>query len=194
MRMLRVILADDHKVMRKGLHMLVDTEADMEVVGEADDGHTAITLAQSLQPDVVVMDISMPRLNGLKATAALKTLRQTTKILILTRHADTSYVQQLMRSGANGYVLKQSAADELLRAIRQVAIGHTYLDPAVTEQALGHLNVQRVAPDSSSGQDLSDRERDVLRFVAQGFLSKEIAARLEMTSRRSHDLNRAGKT
>jgi DNA-binding NarL/FixJ family response regulator len=177
---LRILLVEDHKVMREGLRMVVNRETNMEVIGEADNGLAAITLTQELRPDVVVMDVSMPGFNGLQASETLKTLLPEIKVLILTRHADTSYVQQLLRSGARGYVLKQSAAEELVRAIRRVAAGQTYLDPAITEQAVGGL-VSKRSQASSPRMHLSPREEDVLRFVALGFLSKEVAARLEIS-------------
>jgi DNA-binding NarL/FixJ family response regulator len=180
MTKLRILLAEDHKVMREGLRMVIDKEASMEVVGEADNGLMAIGLTQALRPDVVVMDVSMPELNGLKATETLKALMPGTKVLILTRHADSSYVQQLLRSGANGYVLKQSATEELVRAISRVASGQTYLDPAVTEQVVGSVASGR-GIGSSAGKRLSKREEEVLRFIALGFLTKEVATRLQIS-------------
>jgi DNA-binding NarL/FixJ family response regulator len=179
MTKLRVLLAEDHKVMREGLRMVVNREANMEVVGEADNGLAAIALTQELRPDVVVMDVSMPGLNGLKATETLKKTLPDTKVLILTRHSDSSYVQQLLRSGASGYVLKQSASEELVRAIRRVAAGQTYLDPAITEHVVGSSTSGRAS--SSAGKSLSKREEDVLRYVALGFLTKEIASRLQIS-------------
>lgn len=178
---LRVILADDHQMMREGLRLLVNSQADMEVVGEAENGQAAVELAQKLQPDVVVMDISMPEMNGLKATQSLKRTHPNIKILTLTRHTDDGYLQQLLQSGSSGYVLKQSASEELLRAIRLVAGGHTYLDPAVTEELVGNIFAARQLRGSSAGKNLSAREEEVLRFVAWGFLSKEIAARLQIS-------------
>jgi DNA-binding NarL/FixJ family response regulator len=180
MTKLRVLLAEDHKVMREGLRMVVNREANMEVVGEADNGLAAIALTQELRPDVVVMDVSMPDLNGLKATETLKKTLPDTKVLILTRHTDSSYVQQLLRSGASGYVLKQSASEELVRAIRRVAAGQTYLDPAITEHVVGSSASGRGTA-SSAGKSLTKREEDVLRFVALGFLTKEIASRLQIS-------------
>src|SRR5688500_15131476 len=128
---LGVILADDHQMMREGLRLLVNSQDDMEVVGEAENGEVAVVLAQKLQPDVVVMDISMPEMNGLKATQCLMRSCPKIKVLILTRHTDDGYLQQLLQSGSSGYVLKQSASDELVRAIRVIACGQIYLDPAV---------------------------------------------------------------
>jgi DNA-binding NarL/FixJ family response regulator len=177
MTKVRILLAEDHKVMREGLRIVLDREAGLEVAGEADNGLRAIALAQELRPDVVIMDISMPELNGLKATEALKSLTPDVKILILTRHLDRSYVQQLICSGASGYVLKQSASEDLVRAILRVAAGHTYLDAAITDQVVDSLTDDR-GTRSSLGKSLSPREEDVLRFVALGFLAKEIAVQL----------------
>jgi DNA-binding NarL/FixJ family response regulator len=180
MSRLRILLAEDHKVMREGLRMVIDRDANMEVVGEADNGLAAIRLAQQLRPDVIVMDVSMPELNGLKATAQLKTLMPEVKVLILTRHTDSSYVQEVLQAGASGYVLKQSASEELVRAIRRVAAGQSYLDAAVTEQVVGTIAGGR-GRRGSPGNTLSQREESVLRFVALGFLTKEIAARLNIS-------------
>jgi DNA-binding NarL/FixJ family response regulator len=177
---LRIVLVDDHKVMREGLRMVLDRENNLEVVGEAGDGLAALNVIRELRPDVVVMDISMPGVNGLTATEMLKTQVPATKILILTRHTDSSYVQQLLGSGASGYLLKQSTSEELVRAIRRVSAGHSYLDPAVTEQVIGSLAAgpQRR---TSGPRRLSRREEDVLRFVALGFLTREVASRLRIS-------------
>lgn len=181
MSKLRIILADDHKIMREGLRMLVNSQADMEVVGEADNGRIAITLTHKLQPDVVVMDVSMPELNGLKATEKLKELFPSIKILALTRHMDEGYLKQLLEVGASGYVLKQSASEELVRAIHAVVNGQTYLDPAMMEQFVGNVIGRRAARGSPAKGDLSPREEEVLRLIAWGHLSKEVAARLQIS-------------
>jgi len=176
MTKLRILLAEDHRVMREGLRVVLDREPSLEVVGEADNGQSAISLAQQLRPDVVIMDISMPKLNGLKATETLKRLIPEKKILILTRHLDRSYVQQLFCSGASGYVLKQSASEDLVEATMRVAAGHSYLDPAITDQLVETLTEDRGS--RPVGRSLTTREQDVLRYVALGFLAKEIAVEL----------------
>jgi DNA-binding NarL/FixJ family response regulator len=163
--------------MREGLRMVLDRENGLEVVAEAGDGLAALNLTRELRPDVVVMDISMPGMNGLKATEMLKMQSPATKVLILTRHTDSSYVQQLLGSGASGYLLKQSASKELIRAIQRVSAGHSYLDPAVTEQVVGSI-VAGAQRGTSGAKSLSKREADVLRFIALGFLTKEVASRL----------------
>jgi DNA-binding NarL/FixJ family response regulator len=180
MAKIRVMLADDHMMMREGLHVFVSRQADMEVVAEADNGRTAVALAQKLRPDVVVMDVSMPGVNGLRATEMLHQSHPDIMILILTRHTDSSYLQQLLRTGVRGYVLKQSGSGELLRGIRAVANGQSYLDPAIVEKALGVVSRSstRATP---AGKDLSHREEEVLRLVAWGLVSRQIASRLQIS-------------
>jgi len=156
---LRILLADDHKMVRKGLRLLVNEQSDMEVIAEADNGREALILAQDLRPDVVVMDVSMPELNGLKATEQLKRLCPEIKILTLTRHTDDGYLQLLFQAGVSGYILKQSAADDLVRSLRAVAAGQTYLDPAVTESVLGRSVGKRVPRGSDTGKTLSPVKR-----------------------------------
>src|SRR6185369_1096279 len=136
----RVMLADDHRMMREGLRVFVSRQADMEVVAEADSGKTAVALAQKFQPDVLVMDVSMPEMNGLRATEILHESHPSIKVLSVTRHTDGGYLQEMLRAGARGYVLKQSGSEELVRAIRAVAGGHSYLDPAITQQVIGGVS------------------------------------------------------
>lgn len=176
-----VLLADDHKMVRNGLRMVIDAQPDMAVVGEADNGRVAVSLAQQLQPDVVVMDVSMPELNGLKATERLRELCPRIKILTLTRHTDDGYLQQLLTAGVSGYVLKQSASDELVRAIRAVVAGKSYLDPAITEQIVGSVVGKRAARGALAEKKLSQREEEVLRLIAWGYLNKEIGDRLQIS-------------
>jgi DNA-binding NarL/FixJ family response regulator len=168
-------------MMREGLKLLVNRQTDMETVGEADNGRTAVALAQELKPDVVVMDISMPEMNGLKATERLKTLCPEIKVLTLTRHADDAYLRKLLKAGASGYLLKKSAPGELVRAIRSVAAGDIYLDPAMTGRVISDAFGRRSAGGVPPDKDLSGREEEVLRLLAWGYAHKEIAARLDIS-------------
>jgi DNA-binding NarL/FixJ family response regulator len=183
MSKLRVLIADDHEMMREGLCVLVNRQSDMETVGEADNGRAALALAAQLKPDVVVMDVSMPQLNGLKATERLKKLHPEVKVLTLTRHADDSYMRQLLQAGSCGYVLKNSAVTQLINAIRAVAAGHTYLDPALSGHVLRHVAGSRPAPGETVGKELSGREEEVLRLIAWGYANKEIADRLDISAK-----------
>lgn len=182
MNKLRILLAEDHETIRDGLKLLVNSQPDMEVVGAADNGRVAVQLAQELLPDIVVMDVSMPELNGLQATRKLKKRCPQVKILPLTRHTDDGYLQQLLQAGANGYVLKQSKSAELLRAIRAVAAGQTYLDPAITEKAVSQIRGgKRAFRGIPAKANLSEREAEVLRLIAWGHINKEVAARLSVS-------------
>lgn len=178
---LHILLAEDHEMVREGLKALVNAQPDMEVIGEASDGREAVQRTQELQPDVVVMDVSMPRMNGLKATEKIKETCPEVKVLTLTRHTDTGFLQQLFRAGVSGYVLKQSASEELIRAVRAVAADKNYLDPAVTEKVMtGYTSKQTLLGPEQQG-DLTEREAEVLRMIAWGYSNKEIAARLEIS-------------
>jgi DNA-binding NarL/FixJ family response regulator len=178
---LRVFLADDHAVVREGLKALVSAQAGMEVVGEAADGQAALDAATQLQPEVVIMDISMPGLSGAKATERLKQACPRVKVLALTVHEDRGYLRQLLEAGASGYVLKRAAAEELVHAIRTVASGGMYLDPSLAGQVIGSFVSKQGARVVSKGIGLSDREEEVVRLIAQGYSNKEIAARLSLS-------------
>jgi two-component system response regulator NreC len=181
MTKLRILLADDHETVREGLKAILNTQADMTVVGECADGRAVLAQAEVLHPDIVVMDVSMPVINGLKATEALRHLLPGVKVLTLTRHADDGYLQQLLRAGASGYVLKQSRAAELLHAIRAIAAGGRYLDPAVTDRVIAdHMHGGRPSV-AETGPGLSSREEEVLRLIAWGYSNKEVAARLDLS-------------
>ena len=177
---LRILLADDHVTVRHGLKLLIDSQADMNVVSEASDGHAAIENALALKPDVIVMDISMPGMNGLAATRALKQKQPGIAIVTLTRHGDDAYVHELLRAGVSGYVLKQSAPTELLQAIRAAAAGGQYLDSALTARVTSRL-VGRANKDNTPAATPSERESEVLRLIASGYSNKEIAGRLSLS-------------
>lgn len=183
MSKVRVLLAEDHEMMREGLKLLVNRQTDMEAVGEADNGLNAVAMAVELKPDVIVMDISMPKMNGLKATERLKTLSPGVMVLTLTRHADDAYLRKLLKAGASGYLLKKSASAELVRAIRAVAAGDIYLDPAMTGRVISDALGRRAAGGTSTDKDLSGREEEVLRLIAWGYANKEIAARLDISAK-----------
>ena len=140
---LRILIAEDHEIVRSGLKLTVESQPDMEVVGEAGDGREAIRLAEELKPDLILMDVSMPVLNGLTAAAKLCRIMPEVKILTLTRHTDDAYLQELLQAGVSGYVLKQSAPDELIRAIRAVANGDKYLDPAIAGKVFDSYTEKR---------------------------------------------------
>ena len=178
---LRIFLADDHAVVREGLKALVNAHPDMEVVGEAGDGRTACVRAAELRPDIVVMDVSMPDMNGVQATRELHEVAPAIKVVALTVHEDRSFVQQLLAAGASGYVLKRAAAEELVHAIRVVARGEVYLDPVVASSLVQQLARRPRSGVAADVADLSDREAEVLRLIAQGHSNKEIAARLELS-------------
>ena len=179
---LRIVLGDDHAIVRQGLKLLIDGQPDMIVVGEGADGASVLERARALEPDIVVMDISMPAMNGLVATRTLKRRQPEVAIVALTRHEEDTYVQELLRAGASGYVLKQSPPPELLKAVRAVAAGGIYLDPAISSRVAGGLLDGRVAPRPSvSGAAITDRESEVLRLVAIGHSNKDIAERLAIS-------------
>jgi two-component system, NarL family, response regulator NreC len=180
-RRLRILLVDDHETVRQGLKLLIDRESDMEVVGEASDGAQAMERGQLGDLDVVVMDLSMPGVSGLVATRKLKELRPQLAVVTLTRHADKTFLQELLRAGASGYVLKQSPQAELFRAIRAVADGHQYIDPALTHHLAAPFATQDRKQTRRGVPSVTQRELEVLRFVAQGYSNKEIGAKLEVS-------------
>jgi len=179
MTKLRIMLAEDHETVREGLKMIVNAQEDMEVVGFAGDGREAVAKAQELLPDVLVMDISMPKLNGLQATLKLIECCPQVKVLTLSRHADDGYVRGLLAAGACAYVLKQSAPSELIHAIRAVAAGGKYIDPKLAAKVMENYSDRTSRGESKSS--LSDRESEVLRLIALGYSNKEIAARLSLS-------------
>jgi two-component system, NarL family, response regulator NreC len=183
MKKLRVLLADDHKVVRDGLRLLIDGQRDMRVVGEAGNGKEALRQARDLKPDVVIMDLSMPELNGLQATERLKAERPGVKVVALTLHEDPNYLLQLCKAGAVGYVLKRSAGDDLIQAIRTVAGGGLHFDPTLAGNALKGRPGNSPRKEMPHYGDLSEREKEVLILLAWGYSNKEIAGNLELSTK-----------
>lgn len=178
---LRIVLADDHAVVREGLKAVVSAQPDMCIVGEAADGEAAWRAAKELAPDVLVMDLSMPVLGGVEATTRIRQDCPAVKVLALTVHEERIYLTQLLRAGASGYVLKRAASSELVRAVRTVAAGGTYIDPSVAAAVVeGYLDAEAAA-EQPAHDALSERERQVLVRIARGFSNKEIAGELGLS-------------
>ncbi len=175
----RVLVAEDHAVVREGIRMILDAQPDVEVIGEARDGEEAVRLAHTLRPDVVIMDISMPKMNGVQATQELKRHHPEMQVLILTMHEEESYVFQLLRLGAAGYVLKRAAATDLVEAVRAASRGEAFLYPAVARSVVqDYLDRMRAGEGGGRYDGLTDREREILVLIAEGLTNSQIADRL----------------
>jgi two-component system, NarL family, response regulator NreC len=177
MRRTRILLADDHAVVRQGFKMILSAQSDMEIVGEAANGREAVELAEQLKPDVVVMDVAMPELNGIEATRRLVSGAPHTRVIALSMHKDSVYVREILRAGARGYLLKDSGAEDLVRAIRAVASGESWLSPAVSNAVLDDYRRHVTNPIDL----LTSREREVLQMLAEGKTNKEIASVLNLS-------------
>ena len=182
MTKIRVLLADDHAVLRAGIRALLDMQADIEVVGEAGDGYQAVARVRELQPDIVLMDVGMPGLDGMAATRQIKSDYPNTRVLILTQHENKEYVRPALKIGASGYVLKRAEGDELLTAIRAVYAGGTFLDPAIAGVLAEDARREPGVP-SDPFDSLTDREREVLILLAQGKTYQQIAETLFISSK-----------
>lgn len=182
---LRVFLVDDHPIVRKGLKALIDEQLDMEVVGEAGDGRVALLQVKELQPDVMILDLTLPDLNGIQVMERVKQICPSMNVLVLTIHEASGYLRQLFQTGAAGYLLKRTAGEELTHAIRVVATGGAYLDPTLAGKmvtTLVHHSPQK-GKDTGTTNKLSDREKEVLRLIALGYSNKEIAAQLDLSAK-----------
>ena len=177
MKRIRILLADDHAVVRQGFKMILDAQPDMEIVGQAANGREAVDLAEQLRPDVVVMDVAMPELNGIEATRRLASSVPHARVVALSMHKDSVYVREILRAGARGYLLKDSGAADLVAAIRAVASGESYLSPAVSNAVLD--DYRRIA--TNPIDLLTSREREVLQLLAESRTNKEIAGVLNLS-------------
>lgn len=179
----RILIVDDHKIVRQGLHTLIQSEAELEVVAEASDGQQAVEKALECSPQVVIMDVSMPTLNGIEATRQILAKKPRTKIIALSMHADRVYVMQALKAGAVGYLLKDSAFEELLKAIREVLKGHVFLSAHITDLVVKEYvaGVSATPPGANAFSLLTSREREVLQQIAEGKSTKEIAQSLRVS-------------
>lgn len=177
MSKIRILLADDHAVVRQGFRLILSSQSDMEIVGEAGNGREAVDLAEKLHPDVVVMDVAMPELNGIEATRRLSQSSPRTRVLALSMHKDSVYVREILRAGARGYLLKDSIDSDLLAAVRAISRGEGYLSPAVSEAVLSDYRKHVTDPLDL----LTSREREVLQLIAEGKTNKDIASGLNLS-------------
>ncbi|WP_052888327.1 MULTISPECIES: response regulator [Thermogemmatispora] len=176
---IRILLADDHTILRAGLKMMLNAQPDMEVVGEAQDGRQALQEALRLQPDIVLMDITMPDMSGIEATRQIKKQVPETKVLILTMHENDEYIFQALRAGASGYMLKEAADTDLISALHVIQNGQVYLSPVAQSVMVGdYLQRVRAGEEKDSYESLTEREREILKLVAEGYTNTKIAERL----------------
>ena len=174
---IRILLVDDHRMVRQGFRMILEAQEDMEVIGVAGNGHDAVEMARNLKPDVVVMDVPMPGLNGIEAARRIREAEPLVRVLALSVHRDGVYVREIVRAGAEGYILKESADSELIAAVRAVAAGNSYLSPEVAGAVLKDYRKHATNPLDL----LSSREREVLQSIAEGKTNKEIATNLSLS-------------
>ena len=180
----KVVIAEDHTILREGLKALLGSDPDLEICGEADNGKDAIKLVQRLNPDIVLMDLSMPRIHGLEAIREIRKTNPTTKILVLTVHDDEEYISATLRSGASGYVLKNDSYNELLSSIKTVLRGKPYLSPAISQTIIqGYLDGKKSDDVRTGYETLTARERETLKLIAEGVRNKDIAEFMGISSK-----------
>jgi DNA-binding NarL/FixJ family response regulator len=178
---IKVLLVDDHRIMLEGLKSILANHRGIEVVGEANDGREAVRLALELKPDIVIMDLSMPGMNGIEATREITEQLPSTKVLALSMHNDKRFISRALRHGASGYILKESAMTELVEAIKSLMIHKTYLSPQIADVVLNDYKSQLIEREYAADSMLSKREREVLQLFAEGHSTKEIAAALTLS-------------
>jgi len=184
MSVIKVLVAEDHVITRQGICRLLKDEGSLVVIGEASDGEEAVQMVTEVQPDVVIMDVAMPRLNGIEATRQIKLIRPATAVLILSAYDDDEYVFGLLEAGAAGYLLKTASGDELIRAIRAVHGGEPVLDPIITRKVINRFRFPGKIPQAARpSEPLTDREIDVIRLAARGMSNKDIANGLHLSRR-----------
>jgi DNA-binding NarL/FixJ family response regulator len=175
----KIVIAEDHTILREGLNSLLSSQPDFEVVGEAEDGRKAIQWAEKFKPDLILTDLSMPRMNGMEAIREIKRLSPKTKVLVLTVHKAEEYILATFRAGADGYALKDSTRQELVMAIRMVLAGKPYVSPGISDKVIeGYLEGKKEFKLSSIWETLTSREREILKLIAEGYKNKDIAAQL----------------
>jgi len=181
---IRIVLCEDHLITRQGIRRLLEDEKGLEIVGEAGNGEEVVQLATEIKPDVIIMDIAMPRLNGIEATRQIKLLSPQTHILILSAYDDDEYVFALLKAGANGYLLKNVSGNELVRAIKAVYKGESVLDPLITKKVVNYFRLKEILPpqEQETGH-LSERELAIIKLAAKGLTNKEIADNLHLSYR-----------
>jgi DNA-binding NarL/FixJ family response regulator len=181
---IKVLVAEDHPITREGIRKLLESEENFTVIGEASDGEEAVQMVNELEPDVVIMDVAMPRLNGIEATRQIKLMRPATAVLILTAYDDDEYIFGLLEAGAAGYLLKTTSGDELTRAIGAVYKGEPVLDPLITRKVINRFRFPNKTPRAARpAEQLSDREVEIIKLAARGMTNKEIASKLHLSRR-----------
>ena len=179
---IRILVADNHGILRQGIQALIEKQSDMEVIGQAGDGLTAVEMTRELQPDVVLMDVSMPVLNGIEATRQIKSELPEVKVLALSVHAKREFVLDMIKAGASGYILKECVLDDLVQAINTVVAGHSYLSPQITSIVLDGITKDSILTVGDRlSQTLTPRERQVLRLLVEGMSAKQVALQLGLS-------------
>ncbi|MBI4286479.1 MAG: response regulator transcription factor [Chloroflexi bacterium] len=183
MNKIRVLIADDHAIVREGIRLILSMHDDIEVVGEAADGREAIDLVNKLAPDIVLMDMAMPGLGGLEATLEIMKLRPQTRVVVLTQYDDSEYIYRFLKAGAAGYVLKKAVGSDLIAAVRAVYQGKSFVDPSIAEKVIkGYLeHTTEVTTSEAEYERLSDREKQVLKLIAEGYTTRHIAETLDLS-------------